>query len=46
MPLNTGSRLGPYEIIGPLGEGGIATFARSIKLVIFELVARRNKIAR
>jgi hypothetical protein len=28
MPLSAGTRLGPYEIIAPLGAGGPPSFAR------------------
>ena len=28
MPLNTGTRLGPYEILSPIGAGGPPSLAR------------------
>ena len=37
MPLNTGTRLGPYEILSPIGAGGMSACGRSERATRVEL---------
>src|SRR5262245_56252402 len=46
MPLNAGDRLGPYEIITPLGRGGMGEVYRARDTRIHREVAIKTSAAR
>jgi len=56
MPLTSGTRLGPYEITGPLGKGGVGEVYRAkdtkldrevaIKVLPFEMARDTSRIDR
>ena len=35
MPLSVGTRLGPYEIVAPIGAGGLGEVYRGLMTMIF-----------
>lgn len=48
MTLGPGGRLGPYEILAPLGAGGMlwATMGRPVSLGLCQVPARRGGLSR
>jgi hypothetical protein len=34
MPLSPGDKLGPYEILSPIGAGGIQPFTRTTGVIV------------
>jgi hypothetical protein len=43
MALTSGTRLGPYEILAPLGAGGIGEVLRRIRDSVISPLAKRER---
>ena len=45
MPLSPGDKLGPYEILSPIGAGGIQPLTRTTGVIVGSMTRQKGGVA-
>ncbi|MBZ5678439.1 MAG: hypothetical protein LAP61_29750 [Acidobacteriia bacterium] len=46
MPLSPGDKLGPYEILSPIGAGGIQPLTRTTSVIVGSMTRQKRRLCR